>query len=89
LIVAAVLALGTMRHSSLYTGILLLTHPDWKGITLSQVWKVSALIFWGICGLGECVVLEEFRDPQRTIKRVYLASFAVVIVLNFLLAATH
>ncbi|MEX3980538.1 APC family permease [Paraburkholderia sp. EG287A] len=89
LIVTAVIALGTVRHSSLYSGVLLWTHPDWTGATLSQVWKVSALIFWAFVGWENVSFsLEEFRDPQRTIKRVYFSSFVVVVVLYFLLAAT-
>lgn len=89
LIVAAVLALGTMRYSDLYSGILLWTHPDWTGASLLQVWKVSALIFWAFVGWENVSFsLEEFSDPKRTVKRVYLSSYVVVVALYFLLAAT-
>jgi amino acid transporter len=89
LIVAAVLALCTMRQSDLHTGMLLWTRPDWTDIKLSQVWKVSALLFWAFVGWENVSFgLEEFKEPQRTIKRVYLFSFLVVVALYFLLAAT-
>jgi amino acid transporter len=89
LIVVAVLVLCAVRQSNLYTGVQLWTRPDWTGITLSQVWKVSALLFWAFVGWENVSFsLEEFREPQRTIKQVYLFSFLVVVVLYFLLAGT-
>jgi amino acid transporter len=89
LIVVAVLALGAARPESVHAGILLWTHPDWSGMTLSQIWKVSALLFWAFLGWENVSFgLEEFKDPQRTIKRVYFFSFVVVVALYFFLAAT-
>jgi amino acid transporter len=89
LIVGAVLALGATRPEGVHAGILLWTDPDWSGVTLSQIWKVSALLFWAFLGWENVSFgLEEFKDPQRTIKRVYFGSFVVVIVLYFFLAAT-
>lgn len=89
LIVGAVLVLCATRQSNLHTGLLLWARPDWTGITLAHVWKVSALLFWAFVGWENVSFgLEEFKDPQRTIKRVYLISFLVVVALYFLLAAT-
>ncbi|MEI5996580.1 APC family permease [Paraburkholderia bengalensis] len=88
LIVTAVLALGAARPETVHAGILLWTHPDWSGMTLSQIWKVSALLFWAFLGWENVSFgLEEFEEPQRTIKRVYFFSFVVVVVLYFFLAA--
>jgi amino acid transporter len=86
-IVAAVLSLCVTRHADLHAGILFWTHPDWTGITLQKVWKVSALLFWAFIGWESVSFsLEEFQPPRRTIKHVYLASFLVVVVLYALLA---
>jgi amino acid transporter len=89
LIVAAVLVLCAIRRADLHTGMLLWTRPDWTGITLSQVWKVSALLFWAFEGWENVSFgLEEVREPQRTIKHIYLLSFLVVVVLYAVLAGT-
>lgn len=88
-IVAAVLVLSVSRRANLDAGIALWTRPDWADMTLSQVWKASALLFWAFIGWENVSFgLEEFREPQRTIKRVYLLSYLVVVVLYFLLAGT-
>ncbi|MGF6292158.1 amino acid transporter [Paraburkholderia youngii] len=89
LIIAAVLVLCVTRHADLRTGMLLWTRPDWTGVKPSQVWRVSALLFWAFIGWENVSFgLEEFQQPQRTIKLVYLASFLVVVVLYSLLAGT-
>ncbi|RKT27578.1 amino acid/polyamine/organocation transporter (APC superfamily) [Paraburkholderia sp. RAU2J] len=89
LIVATVLALGAMHPSDLLRGMRLWARPDWSSVTFTQLWKVSALIFWAFLGWENVsFCLEEVKDPQRTIKRIYISSYIVVIVLYFLLAAT-
>ncbi|MCC8394688.1 APC family permease [Paraburkholderia sp. MMS20-SJTR3] len=89
LIATAVLGLCVSRRADLHAGMLLWMRPNWTGVTLSQVWKVSALLFWAFIGWENVSFgLEEFRDPQRAIKHVYAISFVVVIVLYSLLAGT-
>jgi len=53
------------------------------------VWTVCALLFWAYLGWENLSFgLEEFREPGRTIPRVYWASFALVVVLYLVLGLT-
>jgi amino acid transporter len=53
------------------------------------VWTVCALLFWAYLGWENLSFgLEEFREPSRTIPRVYWASFALVVVLYLVLGLT-
>ena len=53
------------------------------------VWTVCALLFWAYIGWENLSFgLEEFREPSRTIPRVYWASFALVVVLYVVLGLT-
>lgn len=51
------------------------------------LWKICALLFWVFLGWENLSFgLEEFRDPGKTIPRVYWGSFILVVSLYLLLA---
>jgi len=51
------------------------------------LWKICALLFWAFLGWENLSFgLEEFRDPGKTIPRVYWGSFILVVSLYLLLA---
>jgi len=89
LMVAAVVALSLLNIDKLTAGADLWFHPDWTNVRITDVWRVSALLFWAFLGWESLSFgLEEFRDPQRTIPWVYMLSFLAVSLLYGLLAAT-
>ncbi|WP_089340162.1 APC family permease [Burkholderia singularis] len=89
LIVATVLILAALRLPDLITGGRLWTAPDFTAIHPASLWKVTVLIFWAYLGWENMSFgLEEFKNPNKTIKQVYFLSFVTVVVLYFALAAT-
>jgi amino acid transporter len=88
LVITTVFVLCATRPADLTSGVFLWAVPDWSSVDLPNLWKVSALIFWAFLGWENISFgLEEFKDPQKTIKRTYFLSFLVVVVLYFFLAA--
>ena len=54
-----------------------------------DLWRVSALLFWAFLGWENLSFgLEEFKNPKKTIPRVYWLSFLVVVLLYLGLAIT-
>ncbi|KVE37924.1 APC family permease [Burkholderia sp. TSV86] len=89
LIVATVLILAALRLPDLITGGRLWTAPDFTAMHPASLWKVTVLIFWAYLGWENMSFgLEEFKNPNKTIKQVYFLSFVTVVVLYFALAAT-
>lgn len=53
------------------------------------LWRTSALLFWAFLGWENLSFgLEEFKNPQQSIPRVYWSSFLIVVFLYLSLAAT-
>lgn len=89
LVVVTIIALAALRPGDLLVGARLWIKPDFSSVTFAPLWEVTTLVFWAFLGWENVSFgLEEFKNPQRTIKRVYFFSFVVVVVLYFLLAAT-
>ncbi len=60
-----------------------------ESLRIGNLWSVCALLFWAYLGWENLSFgLEEFRDPLRTIPRVYWGSFLLVTLLYLLLALT-
>lgn len=56
-------------------------------LSLGTLWKICALLFWAFLGWENLSFgLEEFRDPRKTIPRVYWGSFILVVSLYLFLA---
>ncbi len=54
-----------------------------------DLWRASALLFWAFIGWENLSFdLEEFKDPAKTIPRVYWLSFVVVIALYLAVSIT-
>jgi amino acid transporter len=88
LMVLAVVLLGFLHPDELTAGVALWLQPDWSKVNVGEVWRISALLFWAFIGWESLSFgLEEFRDPQRTIRWVYMLSFGVVSLLYGALAA--
>ncbi|PAJ86095.1 APC family permease [Burkholderia ubonensis] len=89
LIVATVILLAVLRLPDLITGSRLWATPDISTMNLGSLWKVTVLIFWAYLGWENMSFgLEEFENPDKTIKQVYFLSFVTVVILYFALAAT-
>ncbi len=86
LILAMVLAHPSMTSAGLKAAFQLgLSEP----LDLAKLWHAVVLLFWAYLGWENLSFgLEEFRDPKRTIPRVYWGSFALVALTYIVLAAT-
>ncbi|TYQ17914.1 UNVERIFIED_CONTAM: amino acid/polyamine/organocation transporter (APC superfamily) [Acetivibrio alkalicellulosi] len=58
-------------------------------INYTDLWRTSAILFWAFLGWENLSFgLEEFKNPKKTIPRVYWLSYVIVISLYLALAAT-
>ena len=65
---------GIVRHTS---------------VTYIQLWKVSALLFWAFIGWESLSFgLEEFKNPYKSIPRIYWLSFVIIALMYLVLAFT-
>jgi APA family basic amino acid/polyamine antiporter/amino acid efflux transporter len=61
---------------------------EFDQLSYVRVWRVCTLLFWAYLGWESLSFgLEEFRDPERSIPRVYWGSFVIVAAMYVLLAA--
>lgn len=64
------------------------TMSSLAGLQYAGVWSVCAILFWAYIGWENLSFgLDEFRNPSRSIPRVYWGSFAVVVAVYLSLAA--
>jgi amino acid transporter len=59
------------------------------GVDFHDLWRIATLLFWAFMGWENLSFsLEEFRNPEKSIPRVYWLSFIVVVCLYFGLTIT-
>lgn len=84
LILAGVILLN---RDNIADGMALLGGVNSGNISVKNLWSVSALIFWAFLGWENLSFgLEEFKNPEKNIPKVYLGSFLIVTVFYLLLA---
>jgi len=85
LAVVAMVALGNITFIS--KGFSSLAYGDHSTFSFKSLWSAFSLIFWAFLGWENLSFgLEEFKNPRRTIPIVYVMSFAIVLVLYWVLA---
>jgi amino acid transporter len=58
-------------------------------VNFNDLWKIATLLFWAFMGWENLSFsLEEFKNPEKSIPRVYWLSFIVVVCLYFGLTIT-
>lgn len=76
-----------LNFNYVYEGIKVTAGINFENIKLIKLWNVSALIFWAFLGWENLSFgLEEFKDPEKSIPKVYFGSFFIVVVFYLLLA---
>lgn len=90
-LIALTFVIVASNHSFFYSGLIIFGKIVSGNAELScpDLWRTSALLFWAFIGWENLSFsMEEFKNPSKTIPKVYWLSFIIVIVLYLALSIT-
>jgi amino acid transporter len=90
-LIALTFVIVVSNYSFFYSGIIIFGKTISGNVQFNYIklWRTSALLFWAFIGWENLSFsMEEFKNPSKTIPRVYWLSFVIVIFLYLALSIT-